>query len=383
MFHQLWRKRAVALGLCTSAATATIVAGLPHVAYADPLTGSIALTSPTTGKLAAGLAKQVLLLTVTGQPLSEAFVTGVQLGGDSNCANIISYIVTSPTTLAVKTPDNGCAATDTGQNANGEDIVIKFAGGNTLTRTASASTKGVFFVAPPAIAASNAVITENSSELTTPIKQFVSNGGQLVRVASGASFAFDPRGVAGLAVSFGGKPGTDVKVYAADGTPIASSVSQAPSASNYLTFKSATGMSTADPSLTITQNGVAKTFTTTDTGATIVASPTVTSLSVTSGKVKTAVSTVITGTGFSKVLGDYTTAWTVNFCGKAGTVTAVDTSGGTKITVTTPTDVADDPAGLGTGKFSGSCAVTVTNGSGQSPITSPVSPGSYFQFLSE
>ncbi|MGI5246231.1 IPT/TIG domain-containing protein [Dactylosporangium sp. CA-139066] len=384
MLHQLWRKRAVALGLGAGAATATIVAGLPHVAYADALTGTIAITSPTSGKLAAATAKQVILLTVTGQPLSEAFVTSVDLGSDPACAGLVSYIVTSATTIAVKTPTGGCAATDTTANPNGEPIVINFAGSNTLTKTPSATAKGVFFVAAPSIAATNAVITENSSLLTTPVSRFVTNGGQTVRVSAGASFAFDPRSSASLGVTFGGKAGTEVKVY--DGTTnaqIPASTSTAPAAGNYLTFKTATGMSASDSSLTVTQNGVSKTFTSTDTGASIVASPTVTSLSVTSGKTKAQTSTVITGTGFDKTLADYTSGdWLVNFCGKAATVTAVDTTG-TKLTVTTP-DVADDPTGLGTGKFAGPCPVTVVNNTvPASPVPSPITPGSYFTFLSE
>jgi hypothetical protein len=382
MLHQHWRKRAVRVGLSAVAASATLVVGLPHVAYADPLTGTIAISSPTSGKLAAATAKQVILLTVTGQPLSEAFVTSVDLGSDSACAGLVSYIVTSATTIAVKTPTGGCAATDLTANPNGEPIVINFAGSNTLTKTPSATAKGVFFVAAPAIATTNAVITENSSLLTAPITRFVTNGGQIVRVSAGAAFAFDPRSSAALGVTFGGKAGTDVKVYdGTSGAQILASTSTPPAVGNYMTFKTATGMSASDSSLTVTQNGVGKTFTSTDTGASIVAAPTVTSLSVTSGKTKASTSTVITGTNFDKTLADYTSGdWIVNFCGKAGTVTAADT---TKLTVTTP-DVADDAAGLGTGKFAGSCPVTVVNNVvPASPVTSPISAGSYFQFLSE
>jgi hypothetical protein len=381
MLHQLWRKRALALGLSAGAATATLVAGLPHVAFADVLTGTIAITSPTSGKLAAATAKQVILLTVTGQPLSEAFVTSVDLGADPACAGLVSYIVTSATTIAVKTPTGGCAATDTTANPNGEPIVINFAGPNTLTRTPSATTKGVFFVSAPSIAATNSVITENSSLMTTPITRFVTNGGQVVRVSAGASFAFDPRSSASLGATLGGKAGTDVKVYDTNGAQILASTTSTPAVGNYMTFKTASGMSASDSSLTLTQNGVSKTFTSTDTGASIVASPTVTSLSVTSGKTKASTSTVITGTNFDKTLADYTSGdWLVNFCGKAATVTAADT---TKLTVTTP-DVADDATGLGVGKFAGPCPVTVVNNTvPASPVTSPVSPGGYFNFLSE
>src|SRR4051794_27627433 len=141
--QRFWRKRAVALTVSAGAATAMIVGGLPHIAYAAALTGTIVISTPTTGKLAAGTAKQVLTLTVTGQTLSEALVTGVDLGPD--CLNVPTYIVTSATTIAVKTPSSpvGCAATTA---SGGDNIVINFAGGNTLTKTG-----GLFFINPPAI----------------------------------------------------------------------------------------------------------------------------------------------------------------------------------------------------------------------------------------
>ncbi|WP_426508874.1 hypothetical protein ACPPVO_59875 [Dactylosporangium sp. McL0621] len=156
--QQFWRKRAVSLGLSTAAATAVIVGGLPYVAHAA-LTGTIAITTPSTGKLAADTAKQVLVLTVTGQTLSEALVTGVNLGTDTNCQNIPTYIVTSATTLAVKTPTGGCPATTT---SGGDSIDILFAGGNTLSKTG-----GLTFIAPPAIAAASdkPVINDNSALL--------------------------------------------------------------------------------------------------------------------------------------------------------------------------------------------------------------------------
>ncbi|WP_432833362.1 hypothetical protein [Dactylosporangium sp. CA-092794] len=377
--HRFWRARAVALSVSASAVTAVVVAGVPHVAYGAPLSGTIVITTPSTGKIAADTAKQVLVLTVTGQTLSEALVTGVNLGTDLGCQNIPTYVVTSPTTIAVKTPTGGCPATSV---QAGDNIDIVFAGGNTLSKTG-----GLFLIAPPAIAdtAEKPIINENSALLgpADQITRFVANGAQTVRVKAASGYAFDPRAAAGLSVTFGGKAVTELKVYdGTSGAQILPTTSTAPAAGNYLTFKTAAGLSTADAILTITQNGVSKTFSATDTGSSVVAAPTVASLSVTSGKIGASTSTIVTGTGFDKTLGDWTgqtPTWKVNFCGLSGTVTAVNATG-TTVTVTTP-DVSDDPDGLGTGVFAGACPVTVVDGTNN--VTSPISAGSYFNFLKE
>ncbi|WP_432982388.1 hypothetical protein [Dactylosporangium sp. CA-233914] len=379
--QRFWRKRAVSLGLTAGAATAMVVGGLPHVAYGATLTGTITITTPTTGKLGADTAKQVLVLTVTGQTLSEALVTGVNLGTDANCQNIPTYIVTSATTIAVKTPTGGCPATTA---PNGDPIDIVFAGNNTLSKAS-----GLYFVTPPSIAATSdkPVINENSSLLasTNQVQRFITNGGQTVRVKAASTYAFDPRTSQGLAVQFGGKAVTELKVYDTNGSLVAATASAAPGVGNYLTFKTPVGLSINDASLTITQGGVSKTFPASDTGASVVAAPTVTSLSVTSGRAKGSTNTVITGTGFDKTLTDYTSqtpTWAVNFCGTAGTVTAVNATG-TQLTVTTP-DVTNSPTGLGTGVFAGSCPVTVVDSTDpNTPISSPISSGGYFNFLNE
>ncbi|MER7002950.1 hypothetical protein ABT297_07870 [Dactylosporangium sp. NPDC000555] len=375
--HRFWRKRAVALSVSASAATAAIVAGLPHVAYGATLPGTITITSPTTGKIAAGTDKQVLLLTVAGQTLSEALVTGVNLGADPDCQNISSYVVTSATTIAVKTPTGGCPATTA---PTGDNIDIVFAGNNTVRKTG-----GLYFVTPPAIAAvsNKPVINENSALLlaANQITRFVTSGGQTVRVKADANYAFDPRASAGLGVTFGGKPVTELKVYDSSGTQVLATTTTAPAVGNYLTFKTGAGMSANDSSLTVTQNGVSKTFSSTDTGVSVVAAPTVTSLSVTSGKIKAPVSTIVTGANFSKTLADYTgtPTWKVNFCNTAGTVTAINAAG-TTLTVTTP-DVSNDVDGLGTGVYAGTCPVTIVDVTNS--ITSPISAGGYFNFLNE
>nr|BFE64400.1 hypothetical protein GCM10020063_089260 [Dactylosporangium thailandense] len=380
--QRFWRKRAVSLGVTAAAASAVIVGGLPHVAYGATLTGTIAITTPSTGKLAAGTAKQVLLLTVTGQTLSEALITGVNLGTDASCQNIPTYIVTSATTLAVKTPSGGCPATTA---TGGDGIDILFAGGNTLSKA-----NGLFFITPPAIAAlaDKPVINDNSALLdpTAQTRRFVTAGGQTVRVKADSAYAFDPRTSAGLAVTFGGKPATEIKVYDASGTLIPANTASAPAAGNYLTFKSPAGLTTTDASLAISQGGVSKTFAVSDTGANIIAVPTVTSLSVSSGRAKGATSTVLTtSTLVSKTLADYqggSATWGVYFCNKPAAVTAVNTAG-TQITVTTP-DVTNDADGLGTNVYAGSCPVTIADlTDNANPVKGPVTAGGYFNFLNE
>src|SRR6185312_9049546 len=158
-----------------------------------------------------------------------------------------TYIVTSPTTIAVKTPSGGCPATTA---SGGDNIVINFAGSNTLTKTG-----GLFFINPPAIvaAANKPVITENSALLltTNQVQRVLAAGGQTVRVKAASTYAFDPRTAQGLAVTFGGKAVTDLKVYDDSGSApvlVAAGASSAPALGNFMTFKTGIGMTAADAS---------------------------------------------------------------------------------------------------------------------------------------
>jgi hypothetical protein len=376
--HRFWRNRAVAIGVSATAAAAT-VAGVPPVAHADAMPGTITIATPANGRLAAGTAKQVLMLNVAGATLSEGQVIGVNLGSSPACQSIPTYIITSATTMTVKTPTGGCPVTTA---PDGDNIEILFAGGKTLTKTG-----GLYLVTPPAIAAAadRPVINDNSAMLASAnqVTRFLASGGQTVRVRADATYAFDPRGAAALGVTFGGKPGSEVKVFdGATGVQVMPTTDAAPGAGNYLTFKTVAGLSADDAGLTITQNGVSRTFAAADTGVSIMVAPAVASLSVTSGKSRAPTSTVVTGSGFSKTLADYTgdaPTWRVQFCRVRATVTAVNATG-TSLTVTTP-DVSDNADGLGKGVFAGTCPVTVTDvGTG---ATSPISGGGYFSFLNE
>jgi hypothetical protein len=376
-----WRSRAVGVAGAALAAATVLAALPPTAAQAATLPGTIAVTIPASGKLAADTGKQVVVLTVSGSgatALSESNVTGVTLGGDATCANLQNYVVTSATTVTVKTPSGGC---DASAGGTAESVSILF-GSDDITKATALT-----FVTPPAIvaAASNPVITDNSVALpaVNQVKRFVTNGGQYVRVTADSAYAFDPKAASGLAVSMGGKAGTDIKVYAdATGTtPLATSANG--TVGNSFTFKTATGMTNNDNTITVTQNGVSKTFTTTDTGATVVAAPTVTSLSVTSGKTGAATQTVITGTNFDKTAANYGTTTKVTFCGVEASVfgSPAVNAAGTQITVTTPTAVANLVPGLGLLNYAGSCPVVV--GDGTAAGSSPITPTSIFTFVKE
>ncbi|MBM2621594.1 IPT/TIG domain-containing protein [Actinoplanes sp. LDG1-06] len=361
-----------------AAAMATSAFIMPSPAHAA-LSGTIAVTSPSNAKIAADTAKQVVLLTVSGAGapvLSEDTVTGVDLGGDAACQNLDTYVVTSATTISVKTPTGGCPVSSGG---TAEPIVLRISG-DTLTKTSA-----ITFVPPPAIAAvgDNPVITDNSVSLlpANQVKTFNSAGGQYVRITADAAFAFDPRSSAALSVNMGGKAGTDVKVYAtATGTtPLANTV--AGSVGNALTFKTASGMTTTDPLVTITQNGVSKSFLPAATGVSVVTPPTVTGLSLTSGRAGDATAVTVKGTNFDKVGGNYGTTTLVKFCGQNATFAATPVNAaGTEIYAITPTAVTTM---LGASKYAGPCDVVVTNSTPSAGNTSAVNAAASFTFVKE
>ncbi len=371
------RWRAVYSVGASALAASALTMLVPSAAHAATLANAtVKVTTPATAKVAAGLAKQVVVLTVSGtgaHALSEDNVASVTLG---SCTAIASYVVTSATTVTVKTPTGGCTAS----SGSGDLASIVLTSGDDITTAAA-----ITFVAPPSIdtAANHSVVTENSMSLAAAnrVSRFIANGGQYVRVVADSTYAFDPRTAAALAVTFGGKPGTEVKVYAdaSSTTPLANTATG--TNGNSLTFKTAAGMTaSANPTLAITQNGVGASFLNADTGATIVPAPTITSLSVTSGKAKAGTPIVITGANFDKTAGDYGTTYNVTFCGVAAATygsPAVNTLG-TTITVTTP-DVTNVSPGLGVGSFAGPCPVVVTDGTNASPISNT----SVFTFVKE
>jgi hypothetical protein len=349
-------------------------------ASAAVLTGNIVVSSPTTGKVAANTAKQVILLTLTlpaGTTLSEENIKTVSLGA-TRCTDMEWYIVTGTTQIAAKTPDDadddandGCAPT--ASSTTGETIVITFANDDTLTKAGS----NLFFVAPPAIAAANTgpVVTENSYKITDPddrVKRLIASGGQTVRITASADFAFSGGTAAGLSVTIGGKALTEVKAWNKAGTTALTAAAADADKGNTLTGKTATGMTTSSPTVVITQNGVSKSFNTTASGITVVAAPVVTALSLTSVKAGVDTNVTVTGTGLA------TTA-TAKVCGVTATVVTPPTSAGTSMVITVPAGIVDADPGLGTGVYAGVCPVVITGNS----VDSPISEKSWIAVVSE
>lgn len=365
---RMWRRGRVAVG--ATAAVLASVALVPSTPASAAVTGTIAISTPVGGLVAADTEKQVIIFNVTslvGNTISEDTIESIDIHtSDTACKELEFYIVTAGTSVAVKTPTGGCDATS---GVASETVAIHFVNGDTLTKTLS----GLVFVPPPKIEAlANApLITDNSSLLTDPddrIKVFQAAGAQTIRVKAASDFTFS--GAAGkLSASLNGKALTEVKVWKADGSGAFTGTSG--DNGNYFTGKTATGMTTGDATLSITHNGVTKSFLTAATGATVAAVPTVTSLSPTFGKSGAETTVTVTGTNLTAATG-------VTFCGLAGSAPVV-ASNGTSLTSKTPAAIADASPGLGTGNLSGVCPVKVTNANGTSILTA----GSVFSFLTE
>ncbi|MBU2666443.1 hypothetical protein KOI35_23335 [Actinoplanes bogorensis] len=387
-FFQSRAARGRAVALVGAAALATGLMAAP--AYAA-VSGTITVTSPSNGKVAALTAKQVVLLTVSGAnatPLSEDNVVSVDLG---SCTSIMTYVVTSPTTLSVKTPGTCAAST----NGVAEAVNINFTGSDVLTKASA-----ITFVPPASLVAvaSKPVIAENSSGQATAqqTQRFFSQGGQYIRVKAGSGYAFDPRAAAALKVTLGGKDATEVKVYAGTTTGglnqgdqlTASNTTDAvltAQVGNYLTFKSTAGMDESNDTITIAQNGVSKSFLTADTGADVKTGPVITATSVSTGKSTGGTTVVLTGTNFDKTNANWAVSGTAHvfFCGVEATYpTTVVNTAGTSLTVVTPS-VSGVSAGLGTTTYAGTCPIKVTDSSYTPAWSSPVSPSADFVFTQE
>jgi hypothetical protein len=290
-------------------------------------------------------------------------------------------MVMSSTSIIVKTPSTGCAVT----TGTAEDITINEVSNGTSSGTVTLSA-AIIFVAPPGIATTRPVITENSAGLTTnevtalTAPGALTTGLQRVRVRASASFAFDIRTASGLKVTLAGRDLTSLAVYNSDGSLQTTAAGPAPSndTANWVVGTLGVGLTaTATSTLAITQNSVTKAFTPVQTGFTFYTGPVVTGLDITSGKAAGGTTVKINGTGFdAATLGNNT----VKFCNvTAATPTAstgTGATGGTSLTVVTPT-VVNLAAGLGLLNYAGFCPVTVTVGS----ATSPVVATSYYGFL--
>jgi hypothetical protein len=319
------------------------------------------------------------VFTITGTNFDENNIVDIDIAAAPvGCTGISSYIVTSPTTIVVKTPTAGCTASV--DQVNGETITINETGGvGTLSNVPATAAQRLIFVPPPEIdlLANKPVITDASSQLATAnqVVNLIPAGNQTIRVKALGSYRFDQRTTAGLSASLGGKPLTAIAVYNTTGT--ATGPTGIPDADgNWFTAKSPVPLVAGGAySLTVTQFGVSKTFAQAATGLTWNAVPTAASLDVKEGKAAGGTTVKVTGTGFSTTVADYNDGsgnTNVKVCGTEATVTAATA---TLITFTTP-DVGNvaAPAGLGLTVYSGVCPVTVTDAAGGvSPLTANLS----------
>lgn len=362
------RRRVAAVGAAAGLVAGAALVGSPAQALVPNYGVTITNVSPT--KVAAGLANRVVI--ITGTNFDEDQITSIDLGTDPDCMGLDSYVVTSSTSISVKTPGNGTNSSSTPGCAAAAAAAVNI---NQTGSPAGQVTKAaaITFVNPPGIAASNPISTENSANLGTSdqVKTLTTAGGQIIRIKGDANTTFSGASGVGLSGTYGGKALTTVGFLNPDGTAQATTASG--SAGNYWIAKTGTSLSASSNTLSITMNSVSKTFSSTDTGLTLAAVPTITSLDVTSGKAATATTVKITGTGYDTTAAN----WKATFCGVQATVTA---STATTLTVTTPTGVGNGNGGFASNVYAGACPVQ-TYPTSDPTLLSPITEKTYFMYL--
>jgi hypothetical protein len=373
------RRRATTVAIAVLLAPIGLVTLQQSQAQAASIFGQT-LTAVAPSKVAALTLNQVV--TLTGTNFDESQIASIDLG---TCTGLTTYVVASTTSIVVKTP-NTCAASAGG---TAETVTINEpANAGALTKATALT-----FVTAPALAllANFPIITENSAALTVPKVVLNPTGAsttglQRIRVtALAGGYEFDARAASGVTATIGGRALTALTVYNVDGT-LQSTTTGPPTGDtgNYFVATLPTALTTASSlTLYVTSLGVTRSFAAAVTGISWWAGPIVTSLDVTSGKAKGGTTVKITGTGFvpdptptsppTKYDG---TIADVTFCGITVTAAKVTAATATLITLTTP-DASVASPGLGTTVFEGACPVRVSAGAN----TSPISPGSYFVYL--
>ncbi|GAA1032789.1 hypothetical protein GCM10009557_32410 [Virgisporangium ochraceum] len=383
-FVRSWRNSRPVVG-ATVASVLSVVALVPAFpTSAGVITGGdIVVSSPVSGAVAANTPNLAILLELTapaGITLGQDLIEAVDLGAD-RCRDLEPFLIPGTSLVLLTTPDNavddsldGCAPT--ADPTVGETVTITFANGGSDTWAKTGS--GLVFVEPPAIAAAhtNPVFTENSAALPagSRVTRLLSTGDQRVRITAAHTFAFSGGADAGLAVTVGGEAATEVTAWSrADPTTPLTGPASDDDKGNTLSFRTAADLTaSADPSITITQNGISQTFTAADTGLTIVAAPVVTGVSPGYVRAGSTATVTLIGTGFAAgttatVCGDTVSPGEPNADGTSMTI-SVDT-----------TEIVDDADGLGIGTFAGVCPVVLTADS----VDSPISDRSAIAILSE
>ena len=350
-----------AAGLMTAGIIAT------HAPSAHAASGfSPALTLTTVSPTAVAASTANVLVTLTGTNFDESEIASIALGGV--CTALTGYIVASSTTILVKTTSACTAST-----AGAENVTINEVGAGTVTKALA-----ITFITPPDILAvgSAPVVTDNSADSGGEVAALVAPGAattglEKIRVRAGLTYAF----LSTMKATLGGKDLTAITLVAAT-TGVGSSTGNG----NAFTAVLPLGLTTSGTlTLVLTQGGVSKSFATAATGLSWYLGPIVTGLDVTSGRAAGGTTVKITGTGLpaTQTLATTAASWLINFCGVAAVATASST---TSITVTSPV-VANLASGLGTGNYSGVCAVTVVQ-VGTPSLTSPVNANTHFVYLS-
>ncbi len=331
-------------------ATATVAAaGLVAVGTtsAGAATSTLmTITKTSVHRLPALTANQVI--TVTGTGFDEDLISSVGIGG---CTSDPTYVVSSPTTLLVKTAAD-CAV------GTAKVITVTDTSSNTAVSNPAAAGGAMTldFVAAPTIKKASdtvkPVVTENSagSAFAKQVTTAVTKGGTVIRVFSGST-PFTTSTAYPLSASLGGVALTGVTM---------------PTGGAYFTGTVGAHAADAAPVLKITNNGVTKSFGYGAGGTAAVDGThdfqyagTGISVSPTSGPLSGGGKLTITGSGFGS-----TTTVKVDGadCPKSGTPTA------TTVVCT-----------LAAGSTAGPVSVVTTTGS----VTSSISPTSVYSYLDQ
>ncbi|WP_165865718.1 IPT/TIG domain-containing protein [Vallicoccus soli] len=335
-------RRAGRAALSTAVAVSALAGGLALG------TGSATAAAPTITSVAPHLVAALTanqIITVTGTGFSEDVIADVSVTG---CTTDPVYIVSSPTSLLLKTAADCAAGTNavvTLKDDQGATLVASTP--NSATATVAAAHKLNFVAAPtisakatthPVIQANTSAHAQSEQVITAPV-----GGGTTVKVTAGST-PFVNTTATPLAATLGGVPLTGI-VMASGGASFTGKVG--PHAAGAV-------------ALSVTSGGVTKTFSVADTdfsyaGNTITVTPAF-------GPSNGGNDIKIAGTGF-------TAGSTVTVCGTAATVKAGTTA--TAMTVTVPKSA--------TTAVDGPCTVKVTTGT----VSSVVTPGSTYTYVAQ
>jgi hypothetical protein len=227
------------------AATATVVTAVGGFALMAPSADAgvstlFTVTKLSVHRLPASTANQVITLTGTG--FDEDVLKSVDING---CTKTAPYVVSSPTSLLVKTPDD-CLKTGTGAitlTDTSDDTYVTVPG-------ATGGGQALVFVDAPSIATASdtvkPVVTENTSGVAFANQQTTAStkGGTVIRVTAG-SVKFVNSATYPLSATLGGVALTGVTL----GT-----------SGNFLTGVVGPHAVSAAPVLKVTSNGVSKSF---------------------------------------------------------------------------------------------------------------------------